>query len=116
MTGSLPENTAPQVHAAAEAALARSGLWESPYFESLRSGALDLPAFRASQEQFYFAVTFFSRPMAALIARLPDYAARMSILQNVVEEHGDFQLSAAHGATFELFLASLGSDVATVRR
>jgi pyrroloquinoline-quinone synthase len=116
MTGSSPATTAPAVHAQAEAALAASGLWRNPYFEALRSGALELPAFRASQEQFYFAVVFFSRPMAGLIARLPDYAARMTILQNIVEEHGDFQLGAAHGATFERFLASLGSDLAAVRR
>ena len=76
---------------------------------------MSLEAFRLSQEQFYFAVAFFSRPMAGLVARLPDYESRVSILQNVVEEHGDFRLAASHASTFGAFLQSLGSDVQSVR-
>ena len=104
------------IAAAAETALAQAGLWENPYFSALQKGGLTLSDFRVSQEEFYFAVAFFSRPMAALIVRLPDYASRVDILRNVVEEHGHFQASAAHAATFGGFLTSIGSDCDAVRR
>jgi pyrroloquinoline-quinone synthase len=71
---------------------------------------MSIDDFRASQEQFYFAVAFFSRPMAGLVARSPDYASRIDILHNVVEEHGDFRLSHSHAATFQAFLSSIGCD------
>jgi pyrroloquinoline-quinone synthase len=100
-----------QVSVHADAVLERSGLWWNPYFVSLADGQMSLEDFRASQEQFYFAVAFFSRPMAGLVARSPDYASRIDILHNVVEEHGDFSLSASHAMTFQAFLASLGCDV-----
>ncbi|MEA3207958.1 MAG: pyrroloquinoline-quinone synthase [Chthoniobacter sp.] len=99
-----------RVRACADFLLARGGLWENPYFEALRDGRLSLEGFRTSQEQFYFAVVFFPRPMAGLIARSPDYASRVDILHNVVEEHGDFRPSHAHAATFAAFLGSLGTD------
>lgn len=98
------------VKASADHYLHQSGLWQNPYFEALRDGRVSLEMFRASQEQFYFAVAFFSRPMAGLVARLPDYASRIDILHNVVEEHGDFRLSHAHATTFIAFLRGLGSD------
>ncbi|MGV3533598.1 MAG: TenA family transcriptional regulator [Chthoniobacteraceae bacterium] len=113
--GNLTETTRPiHVRAAADAALAASGIWQNPYFVSLRDGTMSKDVFRASQEQFYFAVAFFSRPMAGLVSRSPDYASRIDILHNVVEEHGEFRLSHAHATTFAAFLTSLGSDVAKV--
>lgn len=77
---------------------------------------MTLESFRVSQEQFYFAVAFFSRPMAGLVARSPDYHSRIDILHNVVEEHGEFSLSQSHAMTFEAFLRSLGSDPERVRK
>src|SRR5690606_5952223 len=103
-----------QVRKAADAALSASGIWQNPYLEALSDGSMSMDVFRASQEQFYFAVAFFSRPMAGLVARSPDYASRIDILHNVVEEHGDFRLSRSHAATFDAFLTSLGSDIAKV--
>ena len=101
---------APQTRACADNILARSGLYENPYFAQLADGRLSLEEFRASQEQFFFAVAFFSRPMAGLVARSPDYASRIDILHNVVEEHGDFRQPDSHAATFQVFLRSLGVD------
>lgn len=113
--GNPTDTTGPiHVRAAADAALVASGIWQNPYLETLRDGTMSRDAFRESQEQFYFAVAFFSRPMAGLVARSPDYTSRIDILHNVVEEHGDFRLSHSHAATFGEFLASLGSDVAKV--
>ena len=106
---------APQIRAAADAVLARVGLYENPYFTTLADGRMELDAFRASQEQFFFAVAFFSRPMAGLVARSPDYASRIDILHNVVEEHGDFRLGDSHVATFQVFLQSLGADTGRLK-
>ena len=93
----------------AEAALERSGIWDNPYFTALRAGRMGLPGFRRSQEEFFHAVAFFARPMAGLVARSPDYASRIDILHNVVEEHGDFRSAHAHAATFRRFLHSIGA-------
>lgn len=81
----------------------------NPYFANLRSNTFDLEAFRRTQEQFYFAVLFFARPMAALVARFPDPRVRLDILHNVVEEHGDFNERAFHATTFREFLKSISA-------
>jgi pyrroloquinoline quinone (PQQ) biosynthesis protein C len=72
----------------------------NPYFVALRDGSLTREDFLATQVQFYFVVTFFSRPMAAVAARIPEPELRLAILRNVWEEHGDGDLQRAHGATF----------------
>lgn len=90
--------------------LTASGLLANGYFSLLRSGAMTLEDFRRSQTQFYFAVDFFSRPMAALLMRVPLPDQRLGILENVVEEHGDFQSTAFHEATFRQFLESIGAE------
>jgi pyrroloquinoline-quinone synthase len=101
--------------ALADALLDKVKLWENPYFRDLDSGTLTKRAFRISQEQFYFAVTFFSRPKAGLIARLPDFGSRIHLLQNVLEEHGEFHFDASHPETFLGFLTTLGSTPEQVR-
>lgn len=80
---------------------------ENPYFEALRNGEMSREEFHHTQRQFYFAVDFFSRPMSALLMRLPCPKQRLGILANVVEEHGDFQPSAFHETTFRDFLLAL---------
>ena len=71
---------------------------------------MTLDDFRRSQEQFFFAVTFFPRPMAALVGRIPNPKARLDILHNLVEEHGEFNEELFHHTTFQRFLRSIGSD------
>jgi pyrroloquinoline-quinone synthase len=68
---------------------------------------MPLEAFRRTQEQFYFAVAYFPRPMAVLLARIPDHDRRLDILHNLVEEHGDFRREAYHPNTFRQFLSSI---------
>ncbi len=91
-----------------EEVIAHRGVYGNNYFLSLQRGEMNLEQFQRTQEQFYFAVHFFSRPMTALIARFPDPQTRLSILENVVEEHGDFQEKAFHETTFKQFLNSIG--------
>lgn len=104
------ESRAPLVTARAAAILERIGILHNPYFEALRDGSMTLERFRCTQEQFFFAVTFFPRPMAALVGRIPDPKSRLDILHNLVEEHGEFQEQSFHHTTFQQFLRTLGSD------
>jgi pyrroloquinoline-quinone synthase len=104
------QSRAPNVTARAGAILKQIDILHNPYFEGLRSGAMTLDCFRRTQEQFFFAVTFFPRPMAALVGRIPDPRSRLDILHNLVEEHGEFQEQSFHHTTFQQFLRTLGSD------
>lgn len=103
-------NDAPNILACADEVLERIDILSNPYFQSLRDGSMSLKAFRKSQEQFFFAVTFFPRPMAALLARFPDPRLRLDILHNLVEEHGEFDERAFHHTTFRKFLSSVGGE------
>src|SRR5438477_8003851 len=102
-------NRAPRVTARAAAVLRESGLPTNPYFVSLADGSMSLDVFRRTQEQFFFAVTFFPRPMAALVGRIPDPRQRLDILHNLVEEHGEFNEQHFHHTTFQQFLRTIGS-------
>jgi pyrroloquinoline-quinone synthase len=104
-----PQSRAPRVTAAADAVLKASNILNNPYLQSLREGSMSLDSFRRSQEQFFYSVTFFPRPMAALVGRIPDPKARIDILHNLVEEHGEFQEELYHHTTFQRFLRTLGS-------
>ena len=105
-----PASRAPRVTARALQAIERSGLLANPYLAALSDGTMSLEAFRRTQEQFFFAVTFFSRPMAALVGRIQDPKLRLDILHNLVEEHGDFNEERFHHNTFREFLRLIGSD------
>lgn len=105
------ESRAPRVAARAEEILAeRNIVGTNPFFRALEAGEFPLEAFRATQEQFLHAVSFFPRPMAALVGRIPDAGARLEILRNLVEEHGEFDERRFHRTTFRGFLRSIGSD------
>ena len=78
------------------------------YFRSLNDGTFDKNDFIETQIQFFFAVEFFNRPMAALAAKIPTATLRQEILRNVWEEHGEGDMAQAHGETFIIFLDRLG--------
>jgi pyrroloquinoline-quinone synthase len=94
----------------AAAILKQVNILHNPYLEALTDGSMSLECFRRTQEQFFFAVTFFPRPMAGLVARIPDPRQRLDILHNLVEEHGEFQEQLFHHTTFQQFLRTLGSQ------
>src|SRR6516164_8542076 len=102
-------NRAPRVTARAAAVLKRIDIMHNPYLEALVDGSMSLESFRQTQEQFFFAVTFFPRPMAALVGRIPDPRLRLDILHNLVEEHGEFEVKAFHHNMFQQFLRTIGS-------
>ena len=106
--------TTKQVGARAQEVLDEVGILRNPYLVALTDGSMGLNRFRRTQEQFFFAVTFFPRPMAALVGRLPDPRQRLDILRNLVEEHGEFEESAFHHTTFQEFLRSIGCQPETL--
>lgn len=95
----------------ADAVLRKSPLLEGAFFQALRERQMTLEQFRKTQQQFFFAVNYFSRPMAALMARLPDPKVRASILENILEEHGEFDWTHYHANTFRQFLQSIGTSL-----
>jgi pyrroloquinoline-quinone synthase len=104
-----PPSRALRVTARADAAIKKRNHLRNPYFIALEDGSMSLECFRRTQEQFFFAVTFFPRPMAALVGRISDPRSRLDILHNLVEEHGEFQEQCFHHTTFQQFLRTLGS-------
>ncbi len=103
------ESRAPNIVAHADRVLQRIDILNNPYLAALKNGSLSLERFRKTQEQFFFAVTFFPRPMAALVGRIPNPKQRLDVLHNLVEEHGEFDEQAFHHSTFQQFLRSIGS-------
>src|SRR6185503_17481453 len=97
------ESRAARVTARAVRVLEEAGIWRNPYLQTLGDGSMTLESFRRSQEQFHFAVSFFPRPMAALVGRIPNPKARLDILHNLVEEHGEFKEQNFHHNTFQRF-------------
>lgn len=81
---------------------------ENPYFVNLREKTFAREDFLETQMQFFYAVIFFSRPMAALAAKIPTPELRLEVLRNVWEEHGEGSLTQAHGKTFLEFLKRVG--------
>lgn len=79
----------------------------NPYFVNLREKTFEKADFVETQIQFYYAVIFFSRPMAALAAKIPTPELRLEVLRNVWEEHGEGSLTQGHGKTFLEFLRRL---------
>src|SRR5271155_5365791 len=100
---SIETSRADQVTARARELLEQSGIRGNPYLKSLQDGSMPLEGFRRSQEQFFIAVSFFPRPMSALVGRIPDPQSRLDILHNVVEEHGEFDVKRFHHTTFQDF-------------
>ena len=114
MSPATPSPRAPRVTARATEALERVGIMRNPYLAALRNGDMSRDCFHLTQEQFFFAVTFFPRPMAALVGRIDDPHLRLDILHNLVEEHGEFNAQAFHHNTFRDFLRSLGTEAHTL--
>src|SRR5262245_30400692 len=105
-----PPAHAPQIVAAAADLLERKPILQQAYFTRLQDGSMQQDEFLVSQRQFYYAVRFFSRPIAALVARLPDSIMRMDLVHNLAEEQGDFRPALAHDQTFLRFLQSVGAS------
>ncbi len=94
----------------------RCAVDENPYFKALEDGSMSREDFLETQVQFLFAVVFFSRPMAVLAGRLPRPELRLSLLENVHDEHGEGNLSLSHERTFLALLSRFGASPDDVDR
>lgn len=120
----VSKDSHPSTEAAAIVRLAAGPILRQRYFQDLADGRMAREAFVDSQVQFSHAVGFFSRCLAALIARLPTSTARAVLVHNLAEEHGldeehpaqGFRPPFAHDRTFAKFLQSLGSDATAAPR
>jgi pyrroloquinoline-quinone synthase len=81
-----------------------------PYFLWMRSLNVDRVAFLQSQLPFRYAVESFSQSLAAVLARVPMLEARMALVENINEEHGQGNPLRSHKATFRQYLQSLGAS------
>lgn len=88
--------------------LTESAYHNNPFFSALRDGSFRKEDFIETQIQFFFAVSFFNQPMAALAAKIPTPQLRIEVLRNVWEEHGEGDFSRVHGVTFTELLKRLG--------
>jgi hypothetical protein len=79
------------------------------YFEALENKEFDKDDFVETQKQFYYAVTFFSRPMGVLAAKIPTPELRLEIVRNFWEEHGEGDTSNIHQNTFAELLNRMGN-------
>lgn len=90
---------------------------QNPYFKALQNKTFEKDDFIETQIQFYYAVVFFSRPMAAAAAKIPDPKQRLEVVRNVWEEHGEGDLSDIHGHTFTEFLSRMGvNNIAEIEK
>ena len=78
------------------------------YFKSLANGTMIFDVFKKSQTNFYSAVCYFSRPLFVLCSRMDSYSRRLSILENIFDEHGNGDINKAHGKTYKQYLINLG--------
>ena len=88
-------------------------LFKSPYFSSLLNGKMTKEHFVHTQKAFYHAVSYFSRPMCLLASRINSTSARMDLIENIYEEHGEMDAESFHENTFKKWLQRLqsGSEI-----
>jgi pyrroloquinoline-quinone synthase len=89
---------------------------DNRYFRGLRDGTMTKDQFVETQIQFFHAVIFFSRPMAALVGRIPRPQMRLALLENLGDEHGSGRLTVCHENTFIELLSRLGVERVEVDR
>jgi pyrroloquinoline-quinone synthase len=87
-----------------------------PYFLWMAAAGTDRAEFRRSQVPFLFAVESFSQALAAVLARVPQLEMRLTVAENVAEEHGHGKVRASHKATFLEYLRALGATDAELIR
>lgn len=87
---------------------------ETPYFKALYAGELSQEQFVETQNEFATMVFFFSRPMAQIIANVPDAIPRIAIVENLWEEHGQGIKENVHGNTILTLISRLGGDTAKI--
>lgn len=91
-----------------ELSVSQLKLTEIPYFNKLCSGEMSKRVFLNSQIEFAPLVHAFSRSLALVIANIPDALNRISLVENLWEEHGRGVKANVHGQTILALIDRLG--------
>ncbi len=83
---------------------------QHPYFIWMDDSTTKRDDFLRTQLPFRFAVESFSQALAAVLARIPNLDARLSIFANIAEEHGYGNTLRSHKFTFREYLQALGAN------
>lgn len=85
---------------------------ENDYFVSLDKLTVkpSLTKFLTSQECFISAVDNWSKALGLMLFHVPTDKERLIIIKNLMDEHGEGDLTKSHTNTFKLLLQSLGYD------
>ena len=75
------------------------------YFRSLQNNTMTFDAFKESQTNFYGAVCYFSRPLFSLCSRIDNYVDRLTILENIFDEHGNGNINEDRYTEISSFIA-----------
>jgi pyrroloquinoline-quinone synthase len=81
-----------------------------PYFIWMADPTTTRDTFCRSQLPFRFAVESFSQALAAVLARIPTLADRLTLFANLAEEHGRGNVLHSHKFTFQEYLLALGAN------
>jgi hypothetical protein len=109
------DDTVPRVKPLVLTCVMHGSCSQHPYIAWMVAPSTTRKQFLVSQMPFRFAVERFSQPIAAVVSKIPTAAARMSVFENLAEEHGGGDLSKAHVATFAEFLRALGATDEEIR-
>jgi pyrroloquinoline-quinone synthase len=80
-----------------------------PFFQRLAEASLSRLQLREFAQQYHIYCSYFPRYLAAVAANVPDDATRLSLVENLWEEHGEGNLEHSHRTLFCRFLT--GVDV-----
>lgn len=80
-----------------------------PYLLWMQLGSTSRSEFLHTQIPVIFAIESFSQALAAVLARTPVLEQRLSLFENVAEEHGQGKVQHSHKYTFRQFLCALGA-------
>lgn len=82
-----------------------------PFLKRIEDGWLDKRQLQYFVKQYSVYCRYFPRFLAAAAANIPDDRTRMSIIENLWEEHGEGKIAKSHRILFNQFAASLEVSV-----
>ncbi len=83
-------------------------LWSHPFLGRCKAGSLDLIEVQVLAVQMYKFSKQFNRILATILAECPDEQAQWVILDNLLDEMGQGDLSQAHPELFRRFTRGIG--------
>jgi pyrroloquinoline quinone (PQQ) biosynthesis protein C len=94
----------------AKSVFASRPIEQHPMLVALQCGGLALPQVQHIALQIFHVVDHFPRLLSALATNMPDWRSRLTVVENLWEEHGRKDPALVHVETYKHFLASIGID------